>query len=111
MSTRPMSGAQLALVAEQFKAIAEPARLQILMALRGGEMTVTQLREATGLGQANLSKHLQVLRGANFVGRRRDGPFMYYSVTDADVFLLCEVMCGRLERRSAADERLFRAQA
>ena len=107
MTMRQLTPAQVALVAEQFKALAEPARLQILLALGSGEMTVTQLRGATGLGQANLSKHLQVLRSGNFVGRRRGGPFMYYRVADADVFRLCELMCNRLERRSAADERLF----
>ena len=108
MTRRPIAPAQLALVAEQFRVLAEPARLRILMALGEEEMTVTSLREATGLGQANLSKHLQVLRGGDFVRRRRGGPFMYYSVADRDVFRLCEAMSGRVGRRRAADERVVR---
>lgn len=38
------------LVAERFKALGEPARLSILNCLRDGEMTVSELVEATGLG-------------------------------------------------------------
>ena len=33
----------LALIADRFKALAEPARLQILNCLRGGELTVGDL--------------------------------------------------------------------
>ena len=98
MTRGPMPADQLALVAAQFRVLAEPARLRILMALGEGEMTVTRLREATGLAQANLSKHLQVLRAGNFVRRRRGGPFMYYRVTDRDAFQLCDMMSGRLAR-------------
>ena len=50
--TRLTPGA-LALVGEQFKVLGEPARLEILHALRGGERTVTALVEQTGHGQGN----------------------------------------------------------
>ncbi|HEU5183802.1 MAG TPA: metalloregulator ArsR/SmtB family transcription factor, partial [Gemmatimonadaceae bacterium] len=63
----------LAIVAERFKAIGEPVRLQILNALRDGEMTVTELVDETGLGQGNVSKHLQLLHGLGFVTRRKEG--------------------------------------
>ena len=55
------------IIAERFKALGEPARLQILDALRDGEATVTELVDATGLGQANVSKHLGLLHGLGFV--------------------------------------------
>lgn len=86
----------LELVAERFKALAEPARLNILNVLRGGEKTVSEVMEATGLGQANASKHLQVLHGLRFVERRKDGLFVYYRLADETVFALCDIMCGRL---------------
>jgi DNA-binding transcriptional ArsR family regulator len=88
----------IAMIAERFKALSEPARLQILSRLRGGEMTVTELVDETGLGQANVSKHLQFLHAAGFVGRRKDGLFVYYFLADPEVFKLCDLMCGRLER-------------
>jgi DNA-binding transcriptional ArsR family regulator len=86
----------LALVAERFKALAEPARLQILSALRAGEMTVSELVEETSLGQANISKHLQLLHSLGFVRRRKDGLFVRYALADSDVFRLCDIMCGRI---------------
>jgi ArsR family transcriptional regulator len=83
-------------VANRFKALGEPARLRILDALRPGEQTVGDLGERTALNQANLSKHLQLLHTLGFVSRRKDGLFVYYSLTDEDVFQLCDIMCGRL---------------
>jgi DNA-binding transcriptional ArsR family regulator len=49
-------------VAEYFKVLAEPSRLQILCQLRSGPKNVTQILEATGMGQANVSKHLRSWR-------------------------------------------------
>lgn len=97
----------LALVAERFRALAEPARLQILSCLRKGEMVVTDLVAGTGLGQANVSKHLQLLHGMGFVARRKDGLFVYYSLADKGIFQLCETMCGRLEREMKLRRKLL----
>ena len=36
----------------------------------------------TELGQANVSKHLQLLHAMGFVTRRRDGLFVHYSLAD-----------------------------
>jgi DNA-binding transcriptional ArsR family regulator len=97
----------LVLIAERFKALAEPARLQILNCLRGGELTVSELIDETGFGQANVSKHLQLLHKQGFVSRRKDGLFAYYSLADKSVFQLCDVMCGRLEAEMKARRRLL----
>jgi len=96
----------LALVAERFKVLAEPARLEILNALRAGEQTVSELVEATGLGQANASKHLQLLHSTGFVKRRKEGLFTYYGVADTSVFKLCDIMCGRLDAESATRRKI-----
>jgi ArsR family transcriptional regulator len=84
------------LVAERFRALGEPARLAILQALRHGERCVGELEADTGLNQANLSRHLQVLSSAGMVRRRKDGLFAYYGLADANVLRLCELMCGRV---------------
>ena len=86
------------LVAERFKALGEPARLQILDCLRRRELTVSEIIDGTGLGQANVSKHLQSLYAAGFVGRRKEGLFTYYDLADQSVFKLCDIMCGRIEQ-------------
>lgn len=92
-----LSSEVLELIARRFRVLAEPSRLLILNRLMAGERTVTELGEATGLNQANLSKHLQLLRSAGFVRRRREGLFAHYRIADPSVNALCEIMCSRLE--------------
>ena len=92
----------LELLADRFKALAEPARLSILNYLRSGEMSVGDLVVKTGLGQANVSKHLQLLNAKGFVRRRKEGLFVYYALADKSVFQLCDIMCGRLEAQAKA---------
>ncbi|HEX6614698.1 MAG TPA: metalloregulator ArsR/SmtB family transcription factor [Gemmatimonadales bacterium] len=98
-----MTVQQLVLVADRFKVLAEPARLQLLQALMAGERTVGELTEGTGLSQANVSKHLQLLLAHGLVARRKAGLFAYYSLADESVFQLCELVCTRLE--TAARDR------
>ena len=89
-------------VADRFKVLAEPARLAILNALREQPMmSVTTLIDETGLSQANLSKHLQLLYNHGFVERRRNKSWVYYSLADQSVFALCDIMCGQLKRHVA----------
>lgn len=108
MAAKQLSPDQLRHIAERFKALAEPSRLDILQALCGGEQTVTGILEATGMGQANVSKHLQVLYASGFVRRRKDGASTWYMLADADVMRLCELMCGRLEKETAARSKVFK---
>ena len=97
-----LTPAMLEAVAIRFKVLAEPARLRILNALMRGPLHVTGLIEATGLNQANLSKHLKLLHGEGFVSRRREGLFVYYELADASVYALCDMMCGAVEARRRA---------
>ena len=97
----------LEMVAVRFKVLAESARLEILSCLRDGEMTVGELVEGTGLGQANVSKHLGLLHANGFVNRRKEGLFVYYSLADATVFQLCDMMCGRIEAELKTRRKLF----
>lgn len=100
MTKMTLTPAVIDLIAERFRALAEPARLQILSALRRGELTVTELVNETELGQANVSKHLQLLRTLGFVTRRKDGLHTYYALADRSVFTLCDIMCNRLAAES-----------
>ena len=104
--SRHLNTALLALIADRFKILAEPARLELLNALKGGELTVTELVDRTGMGQANVSKHLQLLLAHGFVVRRKDGLFAYYALADKDVLKLCDIMCARLESETHARRRI-----
>ena len=108
MARQPLTPEILALIAERFRALGEPARLGLLNALRKGEMTVTELVDETGLGQANVSKHLHVLYTSGLVVRRREGPFVHYAIADERVFKLCDIMCAQLEAGSRALEAVLR---
>jgi DNA-binding transcriptional ArsR family regulator len=104
MMPHPLTPPLIDLVAERFRALGEPARLRILSSLREGEQTVSGLVATTALSQANVSKHLQLLHGAGFVERRKEGLNVHYRLADPAVFQLCDLMCGRLE--AEARERL-----
>ena len=70
---------------------------RLLQELRGGPRTVNDLADATGMAQANVSRHLAVLFASQLVSRERDGVYVHYSLADRDVLKLCELVCGRLE--------------
>jgi DNA-binding transcriptional ArsR family regulator len=97
MATKRMGPELLDLVAERFKALSDRARLSLLQELRNGPRTVNELVEATGMGQANVSRHLAQLFANGLVSRERDGVYVRYELADKDVLKLCELVCGRLE--------------
>jgi ArsR family transcriptional regulator len=98
----------LELIAARFRLLSEPMRLRILNALRGGERTVGELVQATGAGQANVSKHLGLLLDAGIVARRKEGLNAYYGIADRSIFDLCELVCDSLSERLAAQHQLVR---
>ncbi len=104
-----MSPELVELVAERFRALGEPARLQILNSLRGGELAVNDLAAETGLGQANVSKHLHILHSLGFIARRKEGLFVFYRLADKRVFRLCDLMCGGIESELRGMERALKA--
>lgn len=86
--------------------LANAHRLQVLCALRAGELSVGRLAEVVGLSQSALSQHLSRLRSAGAVATRREGQVIYYRVSDADVMTLlaavAEVVGRRSRRRAGA---------
>ena len=96
MVANPLNEKTLQLIAERFRLLGDPVRLRLLQTLEQREMSVADLVAATGAAQANVSKHLQLLLRGGLVQRRREGLFVFYSVTDPRVFELCDVVCGSL---------------
>jgi len=74
------------------KSMANPNRLMVLCALVTREHTVSELEAMVGLSQSALSQHLAKLRDESIVSARRDGTRIYYSLENADVRRLLEVM-------------------
>ena len=90
------------LIAERFRTMGEPTRIRILERLQTGEASVQELAEHVGSSQQNVSKHLALLARAGIVGRRKVGTFVYYRITDASVIVMCEQICGAVEREIAS---------
>jgi DNA-binding transcriptional ArsR family regulator len=100
--TQPLPDALVEMIAERFRIIGEPIRIRILERLRDGEASVQELAEHVRTTQQNVSKHLGLLSRAGMVGRRKDGTYAYYRITDESVFALCEQVCGAVERDVSA---------
>lgn len=97
---------------EQFskisKAIASPHRLEIIELLAQGEKTVEGLAKALSIPIANASHHLQALRGAELVQVRKSGTFVYYRLSDPEVFELVRAIRTIAERHLAEMDRIVR---
>jgi DNA-binding transcriptional ArsR family regulator len=94
-----LSTAALTQIADYFKALSELSRLQVLCALKSGSKNVSEVMNMTGLGQANVSKHLKILTQAGMVKRQPQGVSVYYEIADPLIFDLCELVCQGLEAR------------
>lgn len=60
------------------KALADPGRLRVLLALRHRELCVCQIVELLNLASSTVSRHMAVLRQAGLVRSRKDGRWIYY---------------------------------
>lgn len=98
-SPTAISEEALTLIAAWFRTLAEPSRLKILRALEEGEKNITDLVAATGLTQANVSRHVQSLVDAGMVGRRREGLAAICFIADPTITELCDKVCTTLMKR------------
>ncbi len=82
-------------VADRARALSDPTRLVVVVALReGGELCVCDLAWITSRAQNLVSHHLRVLRSHGLVSSRRDGKMVMYSLTDMGLALLGAVVGG-----------------
>jgi len=102
-----MSDGQLKAVSRLFAVLSEPTRLCLLQTLHDGPLSVTALVKATGLKQANVSKHLAVLHDHRLVKRERDGISIRYEIADPMIFSLCNLVCGKMEKDARQTAALF----
>ncbi len=96
-------------LAEVFKALSNPVRLEILLRMREGELCVQELQDDLGRNQPNISQHLAVLRTCGLVAGERKGKKICYRVTDERIWqmiALAEAASEQLRppRRAAATE-------
>lgn len=82
-------------ISSLLRALSQPARLEILLAIGTGEACVCHLETATGQRQAYISQQLMALRRAKIVASRRQGRNIYYRLRDPGVLGLIQ-QAGKL---------------
>lgn len=86
--------AALAATVERARALADPTRLSVLLALQAGEeLCGCDLAWILGRSQALMSHHLRALREAGLVTPRREARMVFYSLT-AEANALLEAVIG-----------------
>ena len=92
-----LSEDQLEQVALRFRLLGEPMRLRILQAVCHKPRTVSEIVEAVAATQANVSKHLALLAGAEILTRRKAGQSVYYGMADQLALKLCSLVHEQLK--------------
>jgi DNA-binding transcriptional ArsR family regulator len=90
------------------KALADPNRVRVLLALQGRELCVCQIIELLRLAPSTVSKHMWILRQAQLVESRKDGKWAYYRLADdrapAEVRAAIAWACGSVAASSEIRE-------
>ena len=74
------------------KAMAHPARLQIVAGLKKDGCNVSEIQRNLGLPQSTISQHLRVLKQAAIIRGRRDGTKICYTVISRWACEIIEMM-------------------
>jgi DNA-binding transcriptional ArsR family regulator len=74
------------------KSLGDENRLRILLALKNGQKSVSQVVEELQLSQPLVSHHLKELRRALLVKVERRGPFIYYEMANSGVIDILQAL-------------------
>jgi DNA-binding transcriptional ArsR family regulator len=88
------------------KAMAHPARLEIVELLNVRNMSAAFLIEQLETSKANLSKHMAILLQAGIVDATRDGRNVSYRLAHPEIHEACKIMRSVLYRRLKQGEKL-----
>lgn len=80
------------MAAQFLKSLANSTRLMILCLLVEGEKSVSQLIEATEIGQSSISQHLSKLKEEGIIDFRRDHRTLYYYINDTHALRIMGVL-------------------
>ena len=85
-------------VADVLRAVAHPARLQIVELLVPGEMCVGDIVRAVGGKQSITSQQLSMMKDKGVLGARRDGSKVYYHIENKNVIKLLDCIYDHCEQ-------------
>ncbi|VEU82143.1 ArsR/SmtB family transcription factor [Acholeplasma hippikon] len=73
-------------VSDLFKSLSDPTRIAIIFALKGTELTVTELTVILEMTQSAISHQLRILRDNNIVSNKKIGKEVYYRLSDDHIY-------------------------
>ena len=71
-------------IADLFQALADPTRLRIVALLRAMELSVGELAQVLEQSQPRVSRHVKILGDAGIVERRKEGSWVFLTLSDPD---------------------------
>ncbi len=83
-----MQNEQIEAMAKILKSMSHPIRLKILCLLQDKELSVGEIREQVQTTNANVSQHLNILRGQGIIDYRKDANFIYNKIVDKRILEL-----------------------
>jgi len=79
------------------KALSDPNRVKLLKMLQEKVMCVCEIQAALGIAQPTVSKHLKILESAGLVGRKKDGLWVNYHLSDGNSSPYAASLLGNLK--------------
>ncbi len=93
-----------------FRTLGDANRLKILRIIGDQRRSVSEIVEMSGLSQPLASHHLRVLREQNILKTRREGPFVYYELSDVrmlDTLGMFSELLPASGNKARSRERMF----
>ena len=89
------------------KALGQPTRLQILDLLKKGERCVCEIFPALDQEQANVSKHLTILKQAGILDSRKEGLRVIYWIKDKEILGLIQGVSLMLKNQAREQREIL----
>jgi len=86
--------------AKIFKAFCDENRLNILELLQSGEKCACTLLETLPIGQSTLSHHMKILTDSGVVSGRKEGKWMYYSISENGALIAAETLARIITKQN-----------
>jgi ArsR family transcriptional regulator, virulence genes transcriptional regulator len=83
-----------------------PSRLRIMLSLRDGELSVTEIADKIGIHIQAASQHLRIMKDRNVLKARKDGREVYYQITNEKFIAACNLI-----REALLEEEKKRSKA
>ncbi len=64
----------------QFKALNDVTRREILNLLKGGDLSAGEIAEQFDMAKPSISHHLDILKNADFVSSKKNGQYVIYTL-------------------------------